>query len=236
MTLTGPTTAPLDARRPSFWYGLPVGYMSLDLNPSAEQLTELINQLREVPEQARRETDRALRLYAGIINLLNSNNVQECALGLHPDEGGGLTVSVFTVSTVATPGNAKLVVAGLAGSAASNCDEGVRPLVLPCGLGYLSEKQVAAPRSTRRPDLNQTLPSRIWQSIVAVPAPGSSELIVLQMVTPDLHTADDYRNILLGIARTLTFTDPERTATDGTDAKDSEALTGAAATMRNDFG
>ena len=236
MTSSEPSTAQRDTRKPSFWYGLPVGYTSLDLNPSAEQLMELINQLRGLPEQAREEADRALRLYAGIINLLNTNKVQECALGFHPDDAGGFTTSVFTVSTLPTPGNAKLVVAGLAGSAADGQDVGTRPLELPCGLGYLSEKRPAAPRSSRRPELNATLPSHIWQGIVAVAAPSSPELIVLQMVTPDLDSADDYRNVLLGIARTLTFTDPERATADDRTAQEPEALTSAAATMRNDFG
>ncbi|MFJ9122393.1 hypothetical protein ACIRJO_43680 [Streptomyces sp. NPDC102394] len=236
MTVTGPMSAAQEVRNPSFWYGLPVGYMSLDLHPSAEQLTELINQLRGLPEQVQEEADRALRLYAGIINQLNANNVQECALGLHPDDAGGLTMSVFTVSTLATPGNAKLVLAGLASSTTNDRAEDTRPLVLPCGLGYLSEKHLAAPRSSRRPELNETLPRHLWQGIVAVPAPSSAELIVLQMVTPHLGGADDYRNILLGIARTLTFTNPEQAASDGTAAEESEALTEAATTMRNDFG
>ncbi|MET9832346.1 hypothetical protein ABZ078_24300 [Streptomyces sp. NPDC006385] len=236
MTVSEPTTAPRDTPKPSFWYGLPVGYTSLDLNPPAEQLMKVINLLRGLPEQEREEADRALRLYAAIVSQLNANRVQECALGAHPNDAGGFTMSVFTVSTLPTSGNAKLVVAGLAGSAADGRDEGMRPLELPCGLGFLSEKRPAAPRSSRRPELNDTLPSHIWQGIVAVAAPSAPELIVLQMVTPDLDSVDDYRNILLGIARTLTFTDPERATADDKAAQEPEALTGAAAAMRNDFG
>ncbi len=235
MSVSEVTTAPQDTRKPSFWYGMPVGYLSLDLHPPAEQLMETINLLRGLPEQERDEADRALRLYAGIVNLLNANRVQECALGMHPNDSGGFTTSVFTVSTLPTSGSAKLVVASLAGSAADSPDEGTRPLELPCGLGYLSEKRSPAPRSTRRPELNDTLPSHIWEGTVAVAAPSAPELIVLQMVTPDLDSADDYRNILLGIARTLTFTDPER-ATADEKAQEPEAPTGAAAAMRNDFG
>ncbi|WP_328878854.1 hypothetical protein [Streptomyces sp. NBC_00299] len=235
MTVSEPITAPRDTRKPSFWYGLPVGFTSLDLNPPAEQLMELIKQLRGLPEQEREEADRALRLYAGIVSQLNTNRVQECALGLHPDDAGGFTTSVFTVSTLPTPGSAKLAVAGLAGSAAAGRDEGMRPLELPCGLAFLSEKRPAAPRSTRRPELNDKLPSHIWQGIIAVAAPSAPELIVLQMVTPDLDSADDYRNILLGIARTLTFTDPARGTANDKAAQELEAPDGAAA-MRNDFG
>ena len=235
MTVSEATTAQQDTRKPSFWYGLPVGYMSLDLHPPAERLMEIVNQLRGLPEEERDEADRALRLYAGIVSLLNTNGVQECALGVHPDDSGGFTTSVFTVSTMLTVGNSpKLLVAGLAGTAGDGGDKGMRPLELPCGVGFLSEKRSPAPRSSRRPEVSDAAPSHIWQGTVAVAAPSAPELIVLQMVTPDLDSADAYRDILLGIARTLTFTDPSRAAAADEDGEP-EALTGAAA-MRNDFG
>ncbi|MGV9566441.1 hypothetical protein [Streptomyces sp. NPDC003480] len=222
--------------KPSFWYGIPVGFMSLDLHPSAERLMEVVNQLRGLPEQEREEADRALRLYAGIVNLLNTNRVQECALGVHPDDSGGFTTSVFTVSTTLTMGNSsKLVVAGLAGSVAEGRNEGMRPLQLPCGVGFLSARRSPVPRSSRRPQASNAALSHIWQGTVAVAAPSAPELIVLQMVTPYLDFADAYQDILLGIARTLTFTDPSRATADDQD-QEPEALTGAAAAMRNDFG
>lgn len=236
MTVDEVASAPQETRRPTFWYGLPVGFVSLDLHPPAERLMEIVNQLRGLPEQERDEADRALRLYAGIVSLLNANRVQECALGVHPEDSGGFTTSVFTVSTMLTAGNsAKLVVAGLAGSAAGGRDEGMRPLELPCGVGFLSEKRPPSPQSSRRPEASAATPSHIWQGTVAVAAPSSPELIVLQMVTPDLDSADAYRDILLGIARTLTFTDPSRAKAENGD-REPEAPTGAAAAIRNDFG
>ncbi|MFJ9589854.1 hypothetical protein [Streptomyces acidicola] len=236
MTVSEVTTAPQDTRKPSFWYGLPVGYVSLDLHPPAERLMGIVNQLRGLPEQELAEADRALRLYTGIVSLLNTNRVQECALGVHPDDHGGFTTSVFTVSTMLTAGNSsKLVVAGLAGSAADGGAEGMRPLDLPCGVGFLAEKRSPAPRSSRRPEVSDAAPSHVWQGTVAVAAPSTPELIVLQVVTPHLDSADAYRDILLGIARTLTFTDPARAAA-GDEDREPEAPTGAAAAMRNDFG
>jgi hypothetical protein len=228
------TATPAYTRKPSFWYGLPVGYTSLDLQPPADRLLELIERLRGLPGQEREEADRALRLYANIVSQLNINRVQECALGVHPHDAGGFTTSVFTVSTLPTTGSAKLAVAGLAGNVGDGSGEGVRPVELRCGLGLLSEKGVPAPRSSRRPELNDTLPTHLWQGVVAVAAPSTPELIVLQMVTPNRAAADDYRNILLGIARTLTFSDPTRTTADG--AAEPEDSTGAAAAVRNDFG
>ncbi|MGW2697175.1 hypothetical protein [Streptomyces sp. NPDC001296] len=197
---------------------------------------EVVHHLRGLPEQEREEADRALRLYAGIVSMLNSHQVQECALGVHPNDSGGFTTSVFAVSTMSTAGNSsKLVVAGLAGSAAHSRDEGMSPLELPCGVGFLSERRTPAPRSSRRSEASEAVPSDLWQGTVAVAAPSTPELIVLHMVTPDLDSADAYRNVLLGIAHTLTFTDPAQAAVDDEDRKP-EALDSASAAMRNDFG
>ncbi|MFE5817363.1 hypothetical protein ACFQ6S_28695 [Streptomyces sp. NPDC056479] len=196
----------------------------------------IVNRLRGLPEKERDEADRALRLYAGIVSLLNTNRVQECALGVHPDDSRGFTTSVFTVSTMPTGGSSsKLIVAGLAGGAADGRNEGLRPLDLPCGVGFLSEKRSPAPRSSRPTEASDATPSHTWQGTVAVAAPSTPELIVLQMVTPDLDSTDAYRDILLGIARTLTFTDPNDAAAEDA-GQEPEPLTGGAAAMRNDFG
>ncbi|MEU6543284.1 hypothetical protein [Streptomyces sp. NPDC046859] len=82
---------------------------------------------------------------------------------------------------------------------------------------------------------DDTLPTHLWQGVVAVAIPSTPELIVLQMVSPNRDAADDYRNILLGIARTLTFSDPTQTAANGK-SDETERSTGAAAAVRNDFG
>ncbi|MDQ8704239.1 hypothetical protein RCO28_17340 [Streptomyces sp. LHD-70] len=53
------------------------------------------------------------------------------------------------------------------------------------------------------------------------------------MVTPALHLADVYRDILLGVAHTLTFTDPAKPAVP---AESEPSIRSAAAAIRNDFG
>lgn len=157
MTVSEATTAPQGTRQPSFWYGLPVGYVSLHLHPPAERLMELVAQLHGLPEQERDEADRALRLYTGIISPWHTNRVQEGALGVHPNDSGGFTTSVFTVSTMSTAGNSsKLVMAGLVDNAADSREEGTCPLELPCGLGVLSEKRPRTPRPSQQPEVSGT--------------------------------------------------------------------------------
>jgi hypothetical protein len=43
---------------------------------------------------------------------------------------------------------------------------------------------------------------------VAIPVLRTSSIITVQLVTPAVELADDYRGVLLGVARTVTFDDP----------------------------
>jgi hypothetical protein len=43
---------------------------------------------------------------------------------------------------------------------------------------------------------------------VAVTGSGGSEIVVIQLVTSAVEMAEDFREILLGVAHTLSFTDP----------------------------
>ena len=52
----------------------------------------------------------------------------------------------------------------------------------------------------------------MWQGTVAVTGSGTPDIILVQLVTPALHLAVVYRDILLGVAHALTFTDPTKPA------------------------
>ncbi|MDG4862307.1 hypothetical protein P8605_29600 [Streptomyces sp. T-3] len=233
---------PSDAtdRRPAFWYGLPHGYVRIDLDPPLESLIELVRQAAALPDGERERVDEVLRFYAATVQALNAQQVQSCAMGMHPDDAGGLATSVLTVSTVAASGgNAKLVVAGLAGSAADAPDTGLRPLQLPVGLAYLAEEKRRTiapgppPEGSEGPRYEQ-----IWQGTIAVPAPGNRDIVMLQLVTSAVALADDYRNVLVGIAHTLSFTDPTEDRATGPDGTSSDGTppNSAAAAVHDDFG
>ncbi|MEU0744210.1 hypothetical protein [Streptomyces sp. NPDC006134] len=228
-------TEPASERESAFWYAIPHGYLQLDLDPPVEQIEGLIRQVLSLPDEMRNRAEEVLRFYAGVVTSLNANRVQACLIGSHPDETGGIAFSVLTVSTVpATGGNAKLVIADLAGTAASNRDEGMRPLELPCGTGFLAEKKIITTAPGRSPEGSDTPPQgRVWQGTVAVTGSGTADIIVIQLVTASVELADDYRNILLGVAHTVTFTDPSLpTMKSGADPDPGTV----AASMRNDFG
>ncbi len=115
---------PTTSLPPVYWYGLPHGYMPLDLDPPIEKLTALVNDILALPEETRGEAERVLRLYAGVVTALNFHDVQGCAIGVHPDDECGFAQSVLTFSTVSASGvNATLALADLAVAAAQEPDK-----------------------------------------------------------------------------------------------------------------
>ncbi|WP_141662827.1 hypothetical protein [Streptomyces sp. Wb2n-11] len=223
--------------RPAFWYGLPHGYLQLDLDPPFEQVVALIQQVLSLPDELRDRAEEVVRFYTGVVGLMNAQQVQGCAIGLHPDEAGGAVSSVLTVSTVPASGvNAKLVLASMAGTAADNPDEGMRPLELPCGTGFIAEKKRRTVAPGRPPEgVGVPAEDVVWQGTVAVTGSGMPDIVVVQLVTAAVDLADDYRDVLLGVAHTLSFTDPSPRREPGGDGG---ADRGSPATnaIRNDFG
>ncbi|MBT2504810.1 hypothetical protein J7I98_02655 [Streptomyces sp. ISL-98] len=161
----------------------------------------------------------------------------ECAVSHEAQHADGVTFSVLTFSTIpASGGGAKLLIAGMAGTAADSPDEGIRPLELPCGLGFLVEEKRNMAAPGRTPEGSGPAMEAVWQGTVAATGANNADLIVIQMVTPAVELAGDCRDILLGVAHTLTFTDPSLPGTTG-DANAGEPEPGsAAAAVRNDFG
>ncbi|MGW5482124.1 hypothetical protein [Streptomyces sp. NPDC004008] len=194
---------------------------------------KLIKQVFSLPDELRDRAERVVRFYTGVVGLLKAQNVLGCAIGLHPDEAGGFTSSVLTVSTFQTPeANATLILASMAGTAADWPDEGMNPLELPCGLGFLSEKKRRVPAPGVRPERNDVPPEgTVWQGTVALTGPGARDIVLVQLVTSAVNLAGSYRDVLLGVAHTLSFTDPSLTNAGGTSPG-----TAAGNAIENDFG
>lgn len=222
--------------KPDYWYLIPHGYVPLDLDPPVEQIEALIARVRALPGDRRDQAERVLRFYAGIVTSMNAEGVLACLFGMHPDEEGGPVFSVLTFSTVTTPGNAKLAVAGLAAAAEGATGPGVIPLELPSGLGYLSEerRKMAAPGGQPAADRADLPMEEVWQGTVGIAGRGS-EVIVIQMATPAVEFEDTYRDILLGIAHTFSFTDPNE-PDEGSGQGGTSEPGSVAAEIRSDFG
>jgi hypothetical protein len=223
--------------RPAFWYDIPQGYQKLDIYPSAEHMEELARQILALPDDVRDRADQVFRLYALVMWEMQKHRVQGCALGLHPDDRGGAAMSVLTVSSVEMQGvNPKAVLAVLMGSGAGEtADSGIVPVELPSGPGFLTDSvhKATVPGAPATED-GTPEESPVWRGMVALPDTRSSAVIAVQLVTPVVDLADDYRNVLLGVARTVTFTDPA--LADGAGDHVEPEPGSAAHAVRNDFG
>lgn len=200
------------APKPEFWYGLPYGYLQLDLHPSPEGIQEVARQLNVLPDDARDRADQVFRIYSGVLTMLRRQAVMGCALGMHPNERGEPTLSVLTVSTVPTSGaNPNAVLLQMLGDVGMGTgpDNGIAPVELPVGTGYVLETVRTTLASTAPPDDQEgSAEETVWQGTVTIPAPRASSIITVQLVTASVELADDYRGVLLGVARTVTFADP----------------------------
>ncbi|MGV9574377.1 hypothetical protein ACWDRX_35550, partial [Streptomyces nigra] len=142
---------------------------------------------------------------------------------------------LYDVDSLTAGAHAKLVIASLAGKADDSPDVGRRPLRLPCGLGFIAEerRRTLAPGGSNE-DGDSPRSGWVWQGTVAVTGPGGQDIVMIQLVTEAVDQADDYRDVLLGIAHTLTYADPSQPAP-GT-AQDSPAPGSAAHQVQSDFG
>ncbi|MFD5425030.1 hypothetical protein [Streptomyces sp. NPDC127084] len=222
---------------PAFWYEIPQGYLQLDVYPAAESLDDLARQILALPENVRERADEVFRLYCIVMWEMQQRRVQGCAMGMHPDDRGGVTTSMLTLFSVETPGvDPKAALVTLMSSGAADApDAGIAPVELPCGLGFLTES-VRHTMAPGQPEDGGDEPEKkpVWQGMVAIPDVRSSTIIVVQLVTASVDLADAYRNVLRGVASTVSFTNPALVDSAGGTAE--PIPRSAAEAVRNDFG
>lgn len=200
-----------EARRPLLWYGLPHGFQNLDLDPSQERLLEVRQELASLSCEKAMHARQVLDFYRGVVELLRRQDVVSSAIGIHPDESGGVALSVFSVSSTALGGlDPKAVLTRMLDSRkGASAESGVKPLLLPCGLAFFKEDI-----PTRRvpgygaDDSGPQRQGRVWEGTVMVPNTLEASVVTLQLSSAAVNEAQNYRQILIGIAHTLTFTDP----------------------------
>lgn len=235
--MNGARESSATARSPVYWYDLPEGYAQLDVYPTAERVEELALQIRALPDSLRERADQVFKLYISAMWEMQRQRVQGCALGMHPDGQGDVAMSVLTVSSVeARSVNPKAVLATLMASGAGDtADSGIVPVQLPAGPGFVTGavRRNRPPGALQEPNVD-LLDASSWQGLVAIPDSQSSSIIAIQLVTPAVELADDYRNVLLGVASTVTFTDPDTTEVANGSMEPKPGSVAEA--VRNDFG
>jgi hypothetical protein len=224
--------------KPQYWYDLPRGYIQLDVYPEIEKLDMAASQINSLPEPARDRADRIFRLYALVLLQMQRQRVQGCALGMHPDDRGGMSTSVLMASSIPMESgvNPKALVAHLIASGVGDTpEEGVVPVELPSCAAFLTESVglVRQPGEAERGN-DTVLQEPVWQGTVALPDSRSSAVVLIQLVTSATELATQYRNVLLGVASTVTFTDPS--AVESKPTSHTSKRSSAFEAVTNDFG
>src|ERR1043165_1834718 len=149
----------------------------MQLNVSHDQVSDLVRRVKALPVEIRGQASTMLQIYAKLASQMLTHGVVGCALGFHPDEHDELVPSVLTVSQVNASG--PVGTEALVSLAATRNTDGralLRPVLLACGTGFLSETEGATthPRSSTETsvDLSGTT-TPYWQGTVLIPMPRS---------------------------------------------------------------
>nr|WP_163016857.1 hypothetical protein [Streptomyces chartreusis] len=209
------------ARDPSskIWYALPDSFVDvpiegLDPEPGSEQETYLVQALALVlgvaPEDQRDRYTGALRDVRFMARQMRSEGVIACSLGMHYADDGSSASSVFTVALTDIEWAPAKVTAVRAVSLRESA-ENVALLTLPG-----SRPAAISDTVITMPALEGVPSHEVYQCNLYIPAPSGTQLGVLTLSTTAVGSRKHYRELMEGIAHTVSFHDPlpeiERTA------------------------
>ncbi|MEU9299972.1 hypothetical protein [Streptomyces sp. NPDC048269] len=185
---------------PPVWFRLPPGFY--DIRPDDR---EPLNSFAEALSSP--DAQRELSQLVDGLEQLSGHDIVHTSVGLHPEEPGSVTTSLFSLTTKrAEQANPRLTVAraALAIARCSLWTSSVRRFIglasaLPCCL-------VAGNISV--PDVEQ----RLFQARVATVDPDGLHLLVLDLTSASTQHANAYTDILEAVAHTISFSDPASSA------------------------
>jgi hypothetical protein len=176
------------------WFALPRGFVPLPLHELAAA-------------RHAAQTDGSLVGLGPVLRLaqlLLDAGAVHCCLGLHvDDEGDGRPLlSLFTLARRDTGWAPRSVLAGRAAVGAEGAEH-IEMLDLPCGPASLVQTRLKEP-----PELGLGAPSGLLQVTAYVPGLDGRRVAILSLATTAVDHAHHYRDLLRGIAVTVSFEDP----------------------------
>lgn len=201
------------ARDPSskIWYALPAGYLNvpidaLDPEPGSAQETYLQKAMELVlglaPEDQRDRYTGALRDVRFMAARMRSEGVIACSLGMHIADNGTSAMSVFTVALKDIDWAPAKITAVRAVSLRESA-QNVELLTLPGGRpASISDTLITTP------DLEGVPGQDLYQCTLYIPAPSGTQLGVLTLSSTAVGSRKHYRDMMAGIAHTVSFHDP----------------------------
>ncbi|MGW5650989.1 hypothetical protein [Streptomyces humi] len=188
------------------WFALPPGFVPLPL----EELTAA----RDPERTAGRLT--GLGPVLRLAHLFLAAGAVRCCLGLHADDqaDGGPLLSLFTLAWRPTGWAPRSVLAARAASGSATA-EYLETLELPCGPAALVQTRLEAPS-----ELDLHTPGGLLQITAHIPCPDGRRMAILSLATTAVERARLYRDLLRGIAGTVSFEDPLPVVSDDVPEKD----------------
>ncbi|MFI7404702.1 hypothetical protein ACIBW9_30200 [Streptomyces sp. NPDC049541] len=144
--------------------------------------------------------------------MLEKQGVIHVSIGAHPEEdGSAFMVSVLTVAEQPLEGiKPALALAGALDALGAGGATEATMVDLPCGPALFTDEIERAPASPAREGADpDDAEDRVWRGTVLIPNRTGSSVYLMQLTTAALAYEAEYREILLAMAHTVTFDDPE---------------------------
>ena len=195
------------------WLDLPDGYLPLPVGDSLNALTEAEKTLRELCPPERQDLLYAtLGTLATLLDELEQRNAVYCGLGWHSSPTDGVVVSstlVVSLQYMKQERSPRLVLGDLVTAAAKGGDQAQADLVdLASGPALFFESV----RSLRRPGVpgqdGDPGYADVYQLEAVVPNEKGDWIAVLEFSTPQVEYGVLYREMMVLLANSVSFTPP----------------------------
>ncbi len=196
------------------WFWTPEGYFPVPLENWQQPLGKVWEALRDLPGAAQTDPSpqQFLELFGGILGMLERQDVIHLSIGAHPEENGStFMVSVLTVAEQPLKGiKPALALAGALDALGAGGDTEATMVDLLCGPALLTDAIERAPAPPTREGVDpDDAEDSVWRGTVLIPNRTGSSVYLMQLTTAVLAYEAEYREILLAMAHTVTFDDPE---------------------------
>lgn len=219
-----------EAGEVAIWLDLPGGYLPLPLENAVDRLAEVEPVLAELCPPEREDLLYAtLNAFAVLLTELDARNAIYCGLGWHTAEDGSVISSTLVISLQPTgeKRNPRLILSDLVQVAADAGDKGQADLLdLPKGPALFYERV----RSLRKPALpgQEGDPGKadVYQIEVILPDEDGNLLAALEFSTPNVAYGTLYREMMVLLANSVSFTPPPESKEAGASAHQIHNLLG----------
>jgi hypothetical protein len=221
-----------DGRRVQVWLAEPPGYMALPVAGSQEKLEAAVPVLVDILPPEQMETLGAvLGIFEITLGELEQRNCIYCGIGWHNAPDGTQVSSSLVVSLLPT-GEGKgrsrrLVLAGLVEAAADANEKGqVDEVELPNGPALFFERIRRLPRPEVPGMVGNPGLAEVYQLEAVVPNEDGGWIATIEFSTPDVHQGPWFREMIVLMANSVSFTPPPGLEEEGSKAQNFRSILG----------